>query len=200
MRQWLDSGIPVTCAGVNVSDAQLRRPDLVFRIKSLLHQYQLTPDRLKIEVLETAFLGQATSVVASTIDQLAALGVVSALDDFGTGYASLKHLKQFRVERIKIDRSFVANLGKDSYDDAIVRCMTALGRDLGIRITAEGIETVDQLQGLRRLGCDCGQGYLFGRPMHPDEVPGFLARWHGGEARKLLGDELNREQTPLRLV
>ena len=200
MRQWLDGGIPVTCAGVNVSEAQLKRPDLVARIASLLRHHRLTPDRLKIEVLETAFIGQSMSAVAATIDQLAELGVVSALDDFGTGYASLKHLKQFRVERIKIDRTFVANLGNDSYDDAIVRCILTLGRDLGIRITAEGIETIEQLQMLRRLGCDCGQGYLFGRPMHPDDVPGFLTRWHGEEAARLLGDDDSRETPPLRLV
>ena len=199
MRQWLDVGVPVTCAGVNVSEAQLKRSDLVTRIMSLLERYDLTPDRLKIEVLETAFIGHATSAVAATIDRLAALGVVSALDDFGTGYASLKHLKQFRVERIKIDRSFVANLGTDRHNDAIVRCMIALGRDLGIRITAEGIETVDQLRTLHNLGCDCGQGYLFGRPMHPDDVPGFLARWHGGEAAKLFGDDALTMPTPSRL-
>ena len=200
MRQWLDGGVPVTCAGVNVSEAQLKRPDLVARIAALLRHHGLTPDRLKIEVLETAFIGQSMSAVAATIDQLAELGVVSALDDFGTGYASLKHLKQFRVERIKIDRTFVANLGNDSYDDAIVRCILTLGRDLGIRITAEGIETVEQLQMLRRLGCDCGQGYLFGRPMHPDDVPGFLTRWHSEEAARLLGPDDSREPPPLRLV
>ncbi len=200
MRQWLDGGVPVTCAGVNVSEAQLKRPDLVARITSLLRHYRLTPDRLKIEVLETAFIGQSMSAVAATIDQLAELGVVSALDDFGTGYASLKHLKQFRVERIKIDRTFVANLGNDSYDDAIVRCILTLGRDLGIRITAEGIETLEQLRMLRHLGCDCGQGYLFGRPMHPDDVPGFLARWHGEEAAKLLEDDGSFELPSLRLV
>ena len=199
MRQWIDGGVPVTCAGVNVSAAQLKRPDLVARIASLLQHHQLTPDRLKIEVLETAFIGQSMNAVAATIDQLAELGVVSALDDFGTGYASLKHLKQFRVERIKIDRTFVANLGSDSYDDAIVRCILTLGRDLGIRITAEGIETIEQLQMLRRLGCDCGQGYLFGRPMHPDDVPGFLTRWHGEEADQLFGND-DREPPPLRLV
>ena len=189
----------MTCAGVNVSEAQLKRSDLVTRIMSLLERYDLTPDRLKIEVLETAFIGHATGAVAATIDRLATLGVVSALDDFGTGYASLKHLKQFRVERIKIDRSFVANLGTDRHNDAIVRCMIALGRDLGIRITAEGIETVDQLRTLRNLGCDCGQGYLFGRPMHPDDVPGFLVGWHGREAAKLFGDDALTVPTPSRL-
>ncbi len=192
MRHWLDAGVAVTCAGVNVSEALLKRRDLVSKITLLLEDYQLTPDRLKIEVLETAFVGKETSVVASTIDQLASFGVVSALDNFGTGFASLTHLKQFRVERIKIDRSFIANLHASGYDHAIVRCMIALGRDLGIRITAEGIETIEQLHVLQRLRCDCGQGYLFARPMHPDDVPDFLTRWHGSEAARLLGKKVAR--------
>lgn len=198
MRRWLDDGVPVTCAGVNVSEAQLKRPDLVQVITTLLEQNGLTPDRLKIEVLETAFVGQATKAIASVIDRLARLGVVSALDDFGTGHASLTHLKQFRVERIKIDRSFVANLSTSAFDQAIVRCMITLGRDLGIRITAEGIETVEQLRILQSLGCDCGQGYLFGRPMHSDDVPGFLVRWQGGEAARLLGEDAGYRPTSLR--
>ena len=200
MRRWLDDGVPVTCAGVNVSEAQLKRPDLVQVITTLLEQHGLTPDRLKIEVLETAFVGQATKAIASVIDRLARLGVVSALDDFGTGHASLTHLKQFRVERIKIDRSFVANLSASAFDQAIVRCMITLGRDLGIRITAEGIETVEQLRILQGLGCDCGQGYLFGRPMHPDDVPGFLVRWQGGEAARLLGGDAEHRPTALQVA
>ena len=145
-------------------------------------------------------MGQSTKAVAATIDRLARLGVVSALDDFGTGHASLTHLKQFRVERIKIDRTFVANVGASGFDQAIVRCIITLGRDLGIRITAEGIETVEQLRFLRDLGCDCGQGYLFGRPMHPDDVPGFLARWHAGEGARLLGSDPTPGRTSLRIV
>ena len=200
MRQWLDGGVPVTCAGVNVSDAQLRRTDLVERIETLLEQHNLTPDRLKLEVLETAFVGHSTQAVAATIDRLARLGVVCALDDFGTGHASLTHLKQFRVERIKIDRSFVSNLGTDGYDQAIVRCMITLGHELGIRITAEGVEKAEQLAMLRRLGCDVGQGYLFGRPMHPDDVPQFLQLWYDGGAAKLFEDEDSVAPTHLRLV
>ena len=197
MRQWLDNGVPVTCAGVNISEAQLKRPDLVPLIVSLLQRYRLTPDRLKIEVLETAFVGRSTREVAATIEQLARLGVVSALDDFGTGHASLTHLKQFRVERIKIDRSFVANLCVDGFDQAIVRCLITLGKDLGIRITAEGIETVEQLKILRKLGCDCGQGFLFGRPMPPDIVPEFLERWHNGAADDLFNAPETRGHAPL---
>ena len=192
MRQWLDADVPVTCAGVNVSEAQLRRADLLPSIKTLLDRHQLTPDRLKLEVIETAFVGASPREVAATIDELARFGVVSALDDFGTGYASLTHLKQFKVERIKLDRTFVANLGTSAYDQAIVRCMISLGRDLGLRVTAEGIETVEQLDLLRVMGCDCGQGYLFSRPMHADEVPSFLTRWQQGEAGRLLGDKGDR--------
>ena len=198
MRQWLDAGVPVTCAGVNASEAQLRRADLVTSISALLKHHGLTPDRLKLEVLETAFVGQAPQEVAATIKRLAQLGVVSALDDFGTGYASLTHLKQFRVERIKLDRSFIANLGTSCYDQSIVRCMIALGRDLNLRVTAEGIETVEQLRLLRQMGCDCGQGYLFGRPMHPDDVPSFLTRWQAGEGKRILGEAIAPE--PPRLV
>ncbi len=192
MRQWLDADVPVTCVGVNVSGAQLRRPGLYASIVALLERHRLTPDRLKLEVLETALVERCPDEVAATLDKLARFGVVSALDDFGTGYASLTHLRTFRVERIKLDRSFVANLGTSLYDQAIVRCMIALGSDLGLRVTAEGIETAEQLDVLRRMGCDCGQGYLFGRPLHPDDVPGFLARWHAGRAEQLLGDRAGR--------
>lgn len=194
MRDWLDRDIPVTCAGVNMSEAQLKRPDLFERIVSLLDRFRLTPDRLKIEVLETVLVGQATDAVAKTIERLADHGVVSALDDFGTGHASLTHLKRFKIERLKIDRSFVANLETDEHDQAIVRCLINLGRDLGVRITAEGIETVQQLSMLRQLGCDVGQGFLFGRPMPPDDVPGHLLRWYGREAAALFDGDRGRDR------
>lgn len=188
MRRWLDAGVPVTCAGVNISDAQLRRPGFADHVLAQIDAHGLTPDRLKIEVLETAFLGAETGAVASTIERLASHGVVSAFDDFGTGYASLTHLKQFRVERIKVDRSFIANLEHSTFDRAIVRCLANLGRDLGIRITAEGIETVEQLRILRAMGCDCGQGYLFSPPLPAHEVPSFLGKWRDGTAARILGD------------
>lgn len=196
MRRWLDDGVPVTCAGVNVSDAQLKLDDFAEHIFELLEQYQLTSDRLKLEVLETAFLGQQTEAVARTIDRLAQGGVVSALDDFGTGYASLTHLKQFRVERIKIDRSFVANLGFNTFDHAIVNCLATLGRDLGIRITAEGIETAEQLRILRSMECDCGQGYLFSPPLTAAGVPDFLKKWHAGQAHQVFGCAEKRALEP----
>ncbi|WP_131114400.1 putative bifunctional diguanylate cyclase/phosphodiesterase [Lichenihabitans psoromatis] len=198
MRQWLDRAAPVTCLGVNVSEAQLKRPDLVERIMTGLDRHRLTPDRLKLEISEAALGEPAARSTAATMDSLAELGVVCVLDDFGMGHASLTRLKQFRVERIKLNRAFMANVGIDGYDQAIVRCMIGLGRDLGIRITAEGIETVDQLAVLRQFGCDVGQGFLFGRPMPSDDVPGFLERWEARAAS--LFDAVEQRTARPRLV
>ena len=185
MRQWLDRDAPVTCLGVNVSEAQLKRPDLVERIEALLERQRLTPERLKLEMREAALGEPSAQATAATIDKLASIGVVCVLDDFGMGHASLGRLKQFNLGRITLDRAFVANVGVDGFDQAIVRCMINLGRDLGVRITAEGVETLDQLASLRQFGCDVGQGFLFGRPMPSDDVPDFLKRWYGGRATSL---------------
>ena len=97
-----------------------------------------------------------------------------ALDDFGTGFASLSHLKQFPVDHIKIDQSFVRGLVECENDQAIVRAVVALGRNLGMRLTAEGIETEEQAARLLNMGCDFGQGYLFAKPMAGTRVPWFL--------------------------
>ena len=200
MRQWLDRDAPVTCLGVNVSEAQLKRPDLVERIMSLLERHRLTPDRLKLEMREEALSEPSAQATAATIGKLADLGVVCVLDDFGMGHASLGRLKQFKMERIKLDRAFVANVGVDGFDQAIVRCMINLGRDLGIRITAEGIETLEQLALLRQFGCDVGQGFLFGRPMFPDDVPEFLRHWYGGRAASLFDASETASPARLRVV
>ena len=200
MRQWLDRDAPVTCLGVNVSEAQLKRLDLVERIVSLLERHRLTPDRLKLEMREEALGEPSAQATAATIGKLASLGVVCVLDDFGMGHASLARLKQFRMERIKLDRAFVANVGVDGFDQAIVRCMINLGRDLGIRITAEGVETSEQLALLRQFGCDVGQGFLFGRPMPPDDIPGFLRRWYDGRAASLFDASETVSSSRLRVV
>jgi EAL domain-containing protein (putative c-di-GMP-specific phosphodiesterase class I) len=100
-----------------------------------------------------------------------------ALDDFGTGFASLTHLKQFPVDHIKIDQSFVRGLERDQADRAIVSAVVALGRNLGMRVTAEGVETDQQAARLRELGCDAGQGYLFAKPMAGSRVPWLLRAW-----------------------
>ncbi|KAB0677570.1 EAL domain-containing protein [Aureimonas leprariae] len=178
MREWVAAGVPVAAVNVNASEAQLRRADLVERVAELLDLNQLTPDRLKIELVETAYLGRDPQQIVSTVQRLAKLGMVCALDDFGTGHASLTHLRQLRVDRVKIDRSFVANMCTEPFDRGLVKSLVELGRNLGIRMTAEGVETTEQLELLRAFGCDCAQGYLIGRPMPAEQVPEAALRWY----------------------
>ncbi len=187
MRTWLDSGVPVAAVNVNVSEGQLRRPDLVEHVTALLAANRLGPEHLKLEVLETALLGRDTAQVARTVERLAGRGIVCVLDDFGTGYASLAHLREFRVERFKIDRSFVAAIVTDPFDRALTRSMIDLGRNLGIRVTAEGVETAEQLALLDEFGCDCAQGYLVGRPTAAAGLSDVVGRWHAGYAAGLRG-------------
>jgi EAL domain-containing protein (putative c-di-GMP-specific phosphodiesterase class I) len=118
---------------------------------------------LKLEVTESVVMHDAAAASA-VLHQLAALGVRIAIDDFGTGYSSLAYLKQFPIETLKIDRSFVTGIDTDQQDAAIVRSVVALAKTLSLTVTAEGIETPSQQARLVEIGCDLGQGYLFGRP------------------------------------
>jgi EAL domain-containing protein (putative c-di-GMP-specific phosphodiesterase class I) len=109
------------------------------------------------------------------LDALKAIGVRLAIDDFGTGYASLSYLKRLPVDCLKIDRSLVKGVGYETEDTAVIRAVASLAHSLGITVTAEGIETQDQLVQLRAVGCDQGQGYFFARPVSADRVPELLA-------------------------
>ena len=129
---------------------------------------------LWVEVTETVFLGRGAEFVERALNMLSAAGVKIALDDFGTGYASLSHLKQFPVDYIKIDRTFVRDLLVDPDDAAIVDAVIKLGRSLGIGIVAEGIETIAQHRMLAELGCTLGQGFLYGKAIPAAKVPALL--------------------------
>lgn len=178
MREWIDAGQPVACVNVNISESQLLHGDELFRqVVATLKAHDLAPDRLKLEILESAFLSHQPDAIAATLARLQRLGVVVALDDFGTGYASLTHLKQFNVGRIKIDQSFIRGFCTDASNLAITRAIIDLGCNLGMRVVAEGIEELSQLALLLTARCDCGQGYLFSRPMPAEAVPDFLSRW-----------------------
>ncbi|RDI61885.1 bifunctional diguanylate cyclase/phosphodiesterase [Microvirga subterranea] len=170
MRQWLDKGLRVGRVAVNLSSAEFGQPRLADRISDVLDRHRIPPENFEVEVTETVLLGRSSDVVAATLRQLHERGILVALDDFGTGYASLTHLKQFPVGHVKIDRSFIVNLEQDAGDEAIVAAIIALGRNLGMRITAEGVETEGQAKRLLALGCDNAQGFLFAEP-----VPGYRA-------------------------
>jgi diguanylate cyclase (GGDEF)-like protein/PAS domain S-box-containing protein len=148
---------------VNLSARQIAQPNLVDQVMVALQAGGIPSSALCLEITETALMADPVAGLRVLLD-LRALGVELAIDDFGTGYSSLSYLKRFPVDVLKIDRSFVDGLGDDPEDTAIVTAIISLGRALGLRVVAEGVETRRQLDELRRLGCDRAQGFLFARP------------------------------------
>jgi diguanylate cyclase (GGDEF)-like protein/PAS domain S-box-containing protein len=159
---------------VNLSPRQFRHPGLVQDVGQVLAESGLDASGLEVEITEGTAMGDADATV-KTLEHLKGIGIRLAIDDFGTGYSSLSYLKRFPIDVLKVDRSFVAGLPANHGDAAIVRAIVGLSRALGLKAVAEGVETVDQLDELRRLGCDQGQGYLFGRPT-PTEVADVALR------------------------
>jgi EAL domain-containing protein (putative c-di-GMP-specific phosphodiesterase class I) len=153
---------PLTVS-VNISARQFEDPNLVENIRAVLARSCLDPAHLVLEITETAVMRNPEDAVRKA-ESLRRVGVRLAIDDFGTGYSSLAYLKQFPVDVLKIDRAFVAGIGLDACDTAIVRSVTGLAQGLGLTVTAEGVETVEQLAFLRTIGCATAQGHLFARP------------------------------------
>jgi diguanylate cyclase (GGDEF)-like protein len=159
---------------VNLSARQVAQPDLLPRIKEALAISKLDPRCLKLEITESVVMENAEAA-ALMFKQLRAMGVQLSIDDFGTGYSSLSYLHRFPLNYLKIDRSFVSRLTTDN-DNAIVRTISTLARNLGMEVIAEGIETEEQYQQLKMLGCEYGQGYLFSRPVDNEGVKYLLAQ------------------------
>jgi len=149
---------------VNVSARQLQERDFLAQVKQTLDEFHVDPTLIKLEITETAML-KDLPMASIMFDQLRALGLRVAIDDFGTGYSSISYLRQLPVDSLKIDRSFVIPLGEDGRADGVVQAMITMARTLGLDVTCEGIETAEQLEVLRKMGCDSGQGYLFARPL-----------------------------------
>jgi len=149
---------------VNLSPVQFHAGDLLEIIEDCLSRSGLRPHRLELEVTEGVLL-EDSGTVLQTMIALRSAGVALTLDDFGTGHAGLSYLRHFPFDKIKIDRSFVRNLGRDPQSDAIVEAILLLGRRLNLRVVAEGVEDEAQLERLRELRCPLVQGYLTGRPM-----------------------------------
>jgi diguanylate cyclase (GGDEF)-like protein len=160
---------------VNLSSRQFQAGDLTSVIRETLEQTGLDPSCLHLEITETAIIDLDPDFLQQ-LGRIGELGVQIGLDDFGTGYASLIHLRRLPLTFVKIDQSFVQGLGTDQEDERIVSAVVDLAANLGLRSIAEGVETADQLDRLRELGCDQAQGYLFARPLPPDDVPGAIQR------------------------
>jgi EAL domain-containing protein (putative c-di-GMP-specific phosphodiesterase class I) len=165
---------PGITVSVNVSPLQFRRLDFVSMVERILDETGFAPARLELEITESTLLGNLDSAEGA-MRRLKALGVKLALDDFGTGYSSLLYLRRFPFDRLKIDRSFVLSIEKAADAAAIVHAVVSLGRGLGMKVTAEGVETAEQHLFLRAAGVHCMQGYRFGRPMERAELSARLA-------------------------
>jgi diguanylate cyclase (GGDEF)-like protein len=161
-RLWQQSGLPIRVA-VNLSAVQFRHPDLLGVVRAALIAQQLPPRMLELELTESAVMTNAESSVA-IFEQLSELGVVVALDDFGTGYSNMSYLLRFPIDRLKIDVSFVRGMTQDQQSLLIVKAIISLAHSLKMKVIAEGVETLAQLEQLSSLGCDQCQGFLFGRP------------------------------------
>jgi diguanylate cyclase (GGDEF)-like protein len=157
---------------VNLSAVQFRNRNLVATVMNALAAAGLSARRLELEITETVLM-QEDDTILSMLHQLRGLGVRIAMDDFGTGYSSLGYLRSFPFDKIKIDRSFVSGKCSTAESEAIIRAIAELGTTLGIETTAEGIETTQQMELVRRAGCTEGQGYLIGRPRPISELLGF---------------------------
>jgi diguanylate cyclase (GGDEF)-like protein len=167
-RQWRDDGLILPIA-VNLSMHDLQNPNLPDRVDQLLRHWRVPAGDLQIEITESSLMVDPARAL-ETVTRLRGLGVVIAIDDFGTGYSSLGYLKRLPVDELKIDKSFVQDLATDEDDLAIVRSTIRLGHELGLSVTAEGIENAASFSLLRDLGCDVAQGYYIGRPKPAAEI------------------------------
>ncbi|MDB5538918.1 MAG: hypothetical protein JWQ89_645 [Devosia sp.] len=173
---------PGRTIAVNISPAQLRNPNFAERVFALLKETGMRPADLEIEITEGILLDDE-STASNSIRRFRDAGIRIALDDFGTGYSSLNYLKRYPVDRIKIDRSFIAQLSTANASNAIVQAMVTLAHAMGIEVTAEGVETEEQFRVLVAMGCDTFQGYLFSRPLSAGDIEKRFAAAADGVVR-----------------
>ncbi len=164
LRLWHDKGGDDLGMAVNLSAGAFLRTDIVDRVEAALEAHRLPADRLQLELTESAAV-QQTEITTRALDRLRQLGVRIAIDDFGTGYSSLSQLRDLPADVLKMDRSFVRRLGQDAQEDSMAAAIVSLAHGLGLPVVAEGIERERQRDVLASLGCDLGQGFLFGRPL-----------------------------------
>jgi diguanylate cyclase (GGDEF)-like protein/PAS domain S-box-containing protein len=172
-KAWLDAGLPMKQMAVNVSSIQLRRADFTQTVAECLRESGLPAHRLELELTESAAFSNPETAFA-LLEQLHGCGVRLSIDDFGTGYSSLSYLKRIHIDKLKIDQSFVRDLGKNGGDEAMVEAMIHMARSLKLTIVAEGVETLAQLECLRARQCDEVQGYYFSRPLPAAEFEAWI--------------------------
>jgi EAL domain-containing protein (putative c-di-GMP-specific phosphodiesterase class I) len=164
---------PLTFMCVNLSVKQFSQQDLIQRVATILRETQLAPTSLKLEITESAVM-ENVETATRMLKELRELGVQLAMDDFGTGYSSLSNLHSFPINTLKIDRSFITRMVENNENAEIVRTISGLAQNLGMDVVAEGVETREQLDILRGLGCKYGQGYFFSKPLDTQSAEAFI--------------------------
>jgi diguanylate cyclase (GGDEF)-like protein/PAS domain S-box-containing protein len=183
LREWQAAGVAPERMSVNLSARQLLQDNLPERIAIMLERAGLDPIRLELELTEGVVAEQAEPTI-DVLRRLRAIGIHLAVDDFGTGYSSLAYLTRFPVSTVKIDRTFLVDIQHDSVNQAIVQAVTTLAHSIGMRVVAEGIETPEQRELARSLGCDEVQGYLISKPLSTDDATVWLGAQRGMEPRR----------------
>ncbi|MFP2771047.1 EAL domain-containing protein [Oceanisphaera sp. KMM 10153] len=169
IRQQMQAGKTVKPVAVNLSVCQLREADFSNRVEALLMHWDIPPGLLELEITESMLM-ENVDLAMTLIGHLKRLGIRLSIDDFGTGYSSLSQLRHFPVDILKIDRSFVMDLEASPVDRQMVEAITAMVHKLGLKVVAEGIETDAQMRFIKKIGCDYGQGFLFARPLPPEQA------------------------------
>ena len=177
-KQWQDAGVEPLVIAVNVSAQQFTNGSILKCVRAALDRTGFQPSCLELEFTESGLLSDIQNSLA-TIESLRAMGVKMSIDDFGTGYSSLSYLQQFKVEKLKIDQSFVRSIGSSAEGMEIVRAIIQLGKTLQLQVIAEGVETELHHRTLLDLECDEAQGYLFSRPVPAADLVPFLNNWGG---------------------
>jgi diguanylate cyclase (GGDEF)-like protein len=195
MRLWIDSGMSPVRIAVNLSAKQFRHVDLVAVVRSAIEEAQLQPGYVELELTESAIMDDAEES-AATLGILSTMGVHISIDDFGTGYSSLSYLRRFPLDKLKIDRSFVRDLMSNPDDASIVKAIISLAHNLRLRVVAEGVETSEQLNYLRELGCDQYQGYFCSPAVPPSAFEALLQRMRA-ERPELTEADMLRTQSRL---
>ena len=179
-NEWLEQGMPPMKMAVNLSARQLREKSFVEIVKNALMDMSVSPKHFEVEITESMLMSDASNIVAA-LNTVHELGIHVSMDDFGTGYSSLSYLKKFPIDTIKIDRSFVSDIATNKDDAEIIRTIINMGKTLNRKLIAEGVETVEQLDMLRKYGCDEIQGYYISRPLSGENFVSFYKEWNNGK-------------------
>jgi EAL domain-containing protein (putative c-di-GMP-specific phosphodiesterase class I) len=170
---WQREGLPPVCMAVNLSLRQLTDDNLIDDIRTALNDSGMAPNLLELEITESMVMHNPARMI-SVLAKIKSLGVRLAIDDFGTGYSSLAQIKHFPIDTLKVDRSFIRNIPQDAEDKAITEAIIAMGKTLSLRVVAEGVETVEQMNFLKDHSCDEMQGYYFSKPIIPEQFADLL--------------------------